>query len=186
MNELVFLVEERSMVEVLRVVVPQIVPPEVLCRYVPHEGWTDLQKSIPRKLRAWTNPDARFVVLRDQDAWDCRELKVKLQSLCPDERRAGTTVRIVCHQLESWFLGDLAAVERAFSIQGVARQQNKAKFRDPDGMPNAVQLLRSLVPRYQRIAGSRAIAKHITLDDNRSHSFHVFINALRSICSDTH
>ena len=34
---------------------------------VPHEGKQDLEKSIPRKLRAWREPSAHFIVVRDND-----------------------------------------------------------------------------------------------------------------------
>ena len=49
MNELVFLLEERSMQEVLQVIVPPLVPSHITCRFIPHEGKKDLEKSIPRK-----------------------------------------------------------------------------------------------------------------------------------------
>ncbi len=50
MTELVFLLEEASIVEILDVIVPALVPEHVTCRFVPHEGKSDLEKSIPRKM----------------------------------------------------------------------------------------------------------------------------------------
>ena len=61
MTELVFLLEERSIAELLKVIVPGLLPQEVQCRFIPHEGKSDLEKSIPRKLRAWNTPGVRFV-----------------------------------------------------------------------------------------------------------------------------
>ncbi len=181
MSELVFLLEERSIVEVLRIVVPCLVPEDVTCHFVPHEGKSDLEKSIPRKLRAWRTPGVRFVVVRDKDQGDCRDVKHKLLELCRNGRRPDTLVRIVCHHLESWYLGDLAAVEKAFNLNGIAQRQGQRKFRDPDALPNAEQELRKLVPEYQKIAGSRDIAPHLALNNNRSHSFSVFLSGLRGL-----
>ncbi|HUT09728.1 MAG TPA: DUF4276 family protein [Thermoguttaceae bacterium] len=181
MNELVFLLEEPSIIEVLRVLVPVLVPDHVICRFVPHEGKSDLEKSIPRKLRAWQTPGVRFVVVRDKDQGNCHTVKDKLLDLCRKGRRPDTLVRIVCHHLESWHLGDLAAVEKAFALNGIARRQNQRKFRDPDALPNAEQELRRLVPQYQKIAGSRKIAPHLDVDNNRSHSFGVFLSGVRGL-----
>jgi len=181
MSELVFLLEERSIVEVLRVLVPSLVPEHITCHFVPHEGKSDLEKSIPRKLRAWRTPGVRFVVVRDKDQGDCRDAKNKLLELCRNGNRPDTLVRIVCHHLESWYLGDLAAVEKAFNLNGIARRQDQQKFRDPDVLSNAEQELRKLVPQYQKVSGSREIAQHLEVNNNRSHSFRVFLSGVRSL-----
>ena len=181
MNELVFLLEERSMQEVLQVVVPPLVPEHVTCRFIPHEGKHDLEKSIPRKLRAWQVPGAQFVVVRDKDAGDCKKVKKKLAQLCTNGHRPDTLVRIVCHHLEAWFLGDLAAVEKAYELNGVAKRQGERKFCDPDRLVNAEDELRRLVSEYQKIGGSRIIAPHLTIDANKSHSFNVFLDGVRRL-----
>jgi hypothetical protein len=93
-------------------------------------------------------------------------------------------VRIVCHHLESWYLGDLAAVEKAFSLNGIARQQDQRKFRDPDTLANAEQELSRIVPEYQKINGSRRIAPHLNLESNRSHSFNVFLAGVRRLVEE--
>src|SRR5208337_5287691 len=81
MRRIIFLLEEYSMKVLLDGLLPRLVPGlQFLC--VPHEGKQDLEKSVPRKLRAWREPGVRFVVLRDKDGGDCRELKRKLVSLC--------------------------------------------------------------------------------------------------------
>ena len=181
MTELVFLLEEASIVEVLNVIVPDLVPKCIICRFIRHEGKSDLEKSIPRKLKAWRTPGVRFVVVRDKDIGDCHTVKDKLLGLCRKGYRPDTLVRIVCHHLESWYLGDLAAVEKAFGVNGIARHQNKRKFRDPDALANAEQELCRMVPEYQKINGSRRIAPHLNLESNRSHSFGVFLSGVRSL-----
>jgi hypothetical protein len=179
MSELVFLLEERSMVEVLKQIVPLLVPKNIICRYVPHEGKQDLEKSIPRKLRAWKTPGVQFVVVRDKDAGDCKKIKDKLVELCKQGFRTDTLVRIVCPHLESWFLGDLAAVEKAYQLRNVAKKQSDKIFANPDRLSNARQELERIVPRYQHISGSRQIAAHMDIDCNKSKSFQVFISGVR-------
>jgi len=184
MTEIVFLLEEASIVEVLNVIVPDLVPKGITCRFVPHEGKNDLEKSIPRKLKAWRTPGVRFVVVRDKDQGDCHAVKNKLLDLCRKGHRPDTLVRIVCHHLESWYLGDLAAVETAFGANGIARRQNKRKFRDPDALANAEQELCRIVPEYQKINGSRRIAPHLNLESNRSQSFNVFLAGVRRLVEE--
>jgi hypothetical protein len=54
---LVFLLEERSMQAFLAGFLPRILPDGVGFQLVPHEGKTDLERSIPRKLRGWRTPE---------------------------------------------------------------------------------------------------------------------------------
>lgn len=184
MKEIVFLLEEPSMLEVLLVLLPVLVPDNVNYRLIPHEGIRDLERSIPRKLRAWTNSDARFVIVRDKHSSDCNIIKQKLLDLCKQGRRPNSLIRIVCHELESWFLGDLAAVETAFCLRGIARRQVKSKYRDPDRLANAADELQRLVPQYQKRSGSRCIAPHLNIQKNKSHSFLVFIDGVRRLIDE--
>ena len=71
MRELVFLLEETSMKQLLDVFLPKILPVDIAFRTIPHNGKSDLEKSIPIKLRAWKG-DVSFVVLHDKDSNDCR------------------------------------------------------------------------------------------------------------------
>ena len=145
MKELVFLLEEASMREVLKVLLPQLLPQEVEFKLIVHKGKQHLEKSISRRLRQWQIPNTHFVVVRDQNSADCIKLKQRLKDLCQQAGKTDALIRIVCHELESWFLGDLAAVENAFNIKGLAKQQNQKKFRDPDRLANASEELGKLV-----------------------------------------
>jgi len=175
--------EEPSMLEVMKVLTQSLVPKDVLCRFIRHEGIRDLERSMPRKLRGWINADAAFVVVREMHSGDCKSIKQDLLNLCRQGRRPETLVHIVCHELESWFLGDLAAVEKAFPSRRVARHQNKSKYWNPDRLANAADELRRLVPEYQKIGGSRKIAPNMKIEENKSHSFHVLIDGIRQLAS---
>ena len=55
MRRVVFLLEEYSMKLFLDGLLPRLAPNlEYVCVF--HEGKTDLERSIPRKLRAWREP----------------------------------------------------------------------------------------------------------------------------------
>jgi hypothetical protein len=181
MKQLVFLLEEESMKALLEILLPQILPPEVCFLCIPHEGKQDLEKSIPRKLRAWQTPGTSFVIVRDKDGADCVEIKNRLVNLCQQAGRGDSLVRIACHELESWFLGDLAAVEKAFNIKKLAGQQQSRKYKEPDKLSNASEELQKLVKGYRKVSGAKKIAACLTINQNYSHSFNCFIDGVRGM-----
>ena len=71
--KLVFLLEERSMKVLLDIILPKILPEGVSFQTIPHEGKSELEKSIPIKLRAWNEPNVAFVIVHDQDSNNCIE-----------------------------------------------------------------------------------------------------------------
>jgi hypothetical protein len=180
MKKLVFLLEEQSMKETLEYILPLIFPNNIPFLCIPHEGKSDLQKSIPRKLLRWRDPDVKFIVVHDQDSADCIGLKRLLLSLAAEGRRSDTLIRIVCTELESWFLGDMRAVEKAFNID-LKHYKNKALFRNPDSIQDAKQELKKLAPKYQQVSGSQSISKFMDIENNRSHSFNVFISGIKKL-----
>ena len=175
MNEVVFLLEEGSMEVLLDAILPRIAPGSPY-RLIAHEGRTDLQRSIPRKIRAWGLP-ARFVIVHDQHSHpNCRILKRQLTDICQNARaNADYIVRIACSELESWFLGDLRAIELAYGLSGLAKRQSQAKFRDPDKLTNAAEIIQTFVPGYRKRRGAEMIGPHLDLKNNQSHSFRLFV-----------
>jgi len=185
MNELVFFLEERSARAMLEGLIPRLVPSGVSVRYVVFQGKQDLDRQLIRRLRGYQAPNARFMVLRDKDAADCHAVKAGLVEKCREANRPDALVRIACHELESWYLADLAAVEQALGISGVAASQNKRKYRSPDELANAAEELVKITRlRYQKVGGSRAIGPHLDLDNQRSRSFAVFIAGIRKLAAD--
>lgn len=151
--------------------------PSLTFHCVPHEGKADLEKSIPRKLRSWTEPGARFVIVRDKDGGDCLALKERLRSLSAASHRS-VLIRIPCWELEAWYLGDPAALARAFADPALAGIGAKARFRDPDAVTTPSKAMEALVPSYQKISGARAMAKEMTRETNASRSFQVFVEGI--------
>ncbi len=178
---LVFLLEELSAKEMLEGLLPKVLPDDVVPYFIVFEGKSDLEKRIPIKIRGWKLPDSRFVVLRDKDSGDCLSIKRHLQELSVSAGRLDTLVRIACHEVESWYLGDLKAVENALDLR-LPGAQSAAKYRDPDRLANAAQELERITNgKYQKVAGSRAIGPLLDITRNRSTSFHHFISRVERI-----
>jgi len=174
MKTLVFLLEEPSMAAVLEVLLPKILPDNVYFQLVPHEGKSDLDRSIPKKLRAWRAPGVYFVIVRDRESAECKNLKRHLLALCQAGGRPDSLVRIVCPSLEAWFLGDLQAVERAFQLNGLTTKSRLKRFTNPDHFDNAPDELKRMIKHYRKLGGARTIAPHLDPANNRSHSYGVF------------
>jgi hypothetical protein len=182
MKELVFLLEERSAQALLETLLPRLLNSEVQPRYIPFEGKQDLEKQLTRRIRAYQNPRARFLVLRDQDNHpDCVALKRDLLALCENTNKLpACLVRIACRELESFYLADLAAAGKALGIEKLATHQSGRKFRVPDYLGSPSRELGKLTRgRYQKISGSRAIGAHLDLNNQRSSSFRNLIQGIR-------
>jgi len=183
--DLIFLLEEPSIATVLNEILPKIIPDTVSFICVPHQGKQDLAKSIPTKLKAFKSfsPDTKFIIVHDQDSHDCKKLKAELLGICQNAGQPNAMIRIICHELESWFLGDLAAVEKAYNLKPsfLSQKQNNKKYRNPDQLNSAKQELKKLVQEYYAGTHSKQIAPHLSLTQNTSQSFQVFIKGIRQL-----
>ncbi len=180
MARVVFLLEEKSMKVLLDGLLPRVFPSlAFLC--LAHEGKQDLEKSIPRKLKAWREPGVRFVVVRDNDNGDCVRTKEKLLGLCREAGRDDVLVRIACQELEAWYLGDPDALARAFGDERLAELARRERFRNPDAVVAPAQALEELAPAFQKVSGARLMAEHLTEAASRSRSFQVFFEGLRRV-----
>lgn len=183
MRELVFFLEERSAAVMLEGLLPKLLPDDVVPRYITFEGKQDLEGQLVRRLRGYRNPNALFVVMRDQDAQpNCKAIKRKLERLCTQAGRRGVLIRIACKELEAFYLADLDAVERGLGIGGIAAQQATRRFRDPDRLNSAKEELRRLTNhRYQPVEGSRAIGPCLDPENGRSRSFRNLVAGIRRL-----
>lgn len=129
-----FLVEGPSEVELLNGLLPRLIPAHKFAIY-PHQGKGKLPADpsvppdpkqrgvldqLPAILRAWgktfsPNTD-RVVVLVDKDDDDCVWLLEKLTEMLEGIHPAPLCLfRIAIEEVESWYLGDFAAMTRAFN-----------------------------------------------------------------------
>lgn len=183
--ELVFLLEELSAKAMLEGLLPKILPEGVLPRFIVFEGKQPLEGQAPRRIRHYRNPNARFIILRDKDAADCRVLKARLLKLAEASGKQGVLVRIACHELESWYLADLAAVGKGLGLpQKIAALQDTKRYMTPDQIVNPSRELEKIVPSYQKVSGSRMIGPHLDPNNSRSTSFSVFVRAVRKLAGE--
>ncbi len=184
MKTLVCLLEEPSAKEMLEGVLLRMPLHAIRIKYLVFEGKQDLEKHITQRIKGWGVPNSVFLIMRDQDSGDCINIKNDLATRVTESNKQNKTIiRIACRELESFYLGDLSAVEQGLGITGIARQQNKQKYRAPDNLANASKELERLSKnQYQKISGSRSIAPHLNIDGgNKSHSFNVLLAGIKTI-----
>ncbi|MEL6711239.1 MAG: DUF4276 family protein [Pseudomonadota bacterium] len=183
MTQWVFCLEEPSARAMLEGLLPKILSSEMAQDHVMYwvfQGKQDLIKRLSGRLRGWQGKETQFVVMCDQDACDCRQLKRDLLAQCQQAGKPAALVRIVCQELESFYLGDLAAVAQGFAMPKLTKQQSKKKYRDPDRLQKPSDELKRLVPEYQKISGSRKIGPHLQLTGNLSNSFNALVRGLQT------
>lgn len=183
MNKLVFFVEEPSMADLLDGLIPRLFPSligEFQC--IPHRGKNDLVKNVSGKIRAWREPNVRFVIVQDQNRSDCREVKAKLSDLCRQAGRSDTLVRIVCRELEAWYIGEPCALAKAFPshTKEILKELGKRRYRNPDTVHQPSKVIAGLVPEFQKRSGAQRVAEHLSLD-NKSRSFQAFIEGIERL-----
>jgi hypothetical protein len=190
------LVEEPSAEVVLGTLVPKIIDQDVSFAIRRFRGKQDLLKRLPGVLRGFAARISwealRIVVLIDRDAQDCRELKRCLVELTDEAGLPSSLIlhRIVIDELESWLLGDVAALRAAYDRVPTSVEK-QARYRDPDGTGKASRALEDLLrskgyhrDRLPKVAVAEAIAPHMDVENNRSRSFQVFRDGLRRLVNE--
>lgn len=180
MKEIVVLTEERSMEPVLRRLEEHLNLQDITISIITHNGISDLKKSLPRKLRGWRNPDSRFLIIRDNDGGDCKERKAELMAMAQQAgRKDKTMVRIVCQELEAWFIADRQAMHKA-NILDI--NDNPARLRgDPEQLRKPSQILHQHLNGYAKLSSASTIAPHLSPQNNSSRSFRHTLAALRHL-----
>lgn len=184
MSRIVFLLEEYSMKVFIEGFIPRLFPElDFLC--IHHEGKNDLERSIPRKLRAWRDLRDRFIIIRDNDGSNCQTLKSRIMGLCPNHVQDRVRVRIVCQELEAWYFGDLQALSEAYDRHQLSDIGRRRRYRDPDSIIQpSIEIVR-LIPEFQKVSGARLMAPLISSTRNKSKSFQVLIQGVGEISDPT-
>lgn len=182
---IVFLTEEESMKVTLERLISRFWPSKTLgvdWIALSFQGKSDLEKNIAPKMKSWNFGTPHFVILRDQDGSDCQQLKSKLCNIAVQGGR-DFTVRVVCNELESWFLGELDSVESAYPESNASRFKNVSKFRVPDALGNASEELEKLVNVAGKVGRADAIAASFDPAKCVSRSFQVFWSTATTLLS---
>jgi len=178
---LVILLEEPSARDLLIGLLPRLLPDSVHVHYLVFEGKQDLEGQLVRKLRGWRMPDSAFVVLRDQDAAECRAVRARLAKLVEESGRTPSLVRVACRDLESWIVGDWHAIAEAFERPDLADLGLKERYREPDTLVRPVEALRTHIPEYQKRDGARRVGGLLDPRRNQSRSFRTFCAGLATL-----
>lgn len=190
MARIEILTEEPSIRDVLEVILPKILSEKWVLEQNyfirPHNGKSDLQKSIPRKVKVFSSyhEPAGVVIVHDQDSHDCKELKIKILELCKSETSAENIcpllIRIACRELEAWYLGDMKAIQEAYPKFKAEQYAHKSKFRNPDNLNNTAEELEKILSEFQKGASARAIAPYLDTnpENNKSESYGQFIKGI--------
>lgn len=180
---IVFLTEEPSIKPVLVQIMNNITPNGVEgidWSIQTFSGKADLKSNFPKKMKGWTYNDPHFIIMRDNDGADCIALKDKFTKLAEPINKP-FNIRIVCQELESWFIGDLNAVELAYPSSKAMTYQQKSKYRDPDKLTNAAEELEKIVQVKSKLGKAEKIAPHLNLLNNTSNSFNILMSTVNGL-----
>ena len=163
------------------------------------QGKPDLLKRLPERLKAYKAPiyeNYKIIVIVDRDNQDCRALKNQLEDIAQKEgilTKSSAKVdyriinRIAIEELESWFFGDVQAINAAYQKIPL-RIINKERYRDPDaikgGTAEALEKILKDKKYYTRMPKpevARKISFHMEPERNTSKSFQVFRDALKDL-----
>lgn len=170
--------------DLLPFILPQGYALGVNCFLRPHQGKSDLRKSIPRKMQVFSSyyRPAKVIVVHDQDSSDCVQLKEQLLELCSIENACPFLIRIACRELENWYLGDMDALEGLYPKFNAARHRNSAKYRIVDHVFGAAEL-EHLIPGFRKTYAAKNVVLYMNTNDlsqNRSESFRQTVSGIRN------
>ena len=185
MTTLHIFTEEPSLKLVLETILPKILPESVYFQIYSHQGKQDLERALRTTLPSISKiPGSKILVTRDQDSSDCKDLKQHLIQLIGLNCHCDFFVRIVCRELEAWYLGDMLAIQQAFPRFNANLYKNKAEFRNVDRLQSPNRELLKLIPEYHdrdylpKLEAAEYISPFLDLENNKSESFNQTINAI--------
>ncbi|RKZ58954.1 MAG: hypothetical protein DRR08_15045 [Candidatus Parabeggiatoa sp. nov. 2] len=191
---IIFLVEDYSMIKFLEGILPRLGFEEHRFEIKHHRGKEDLISHLNNIIPTLSKRAQQIIVIIDRDKQDCVALKNKIQekmAWCSCEYK----IRIACYELEAWFLGDMEAIAKCSPRFKASFFQGKKKYRDIDNIPKPSSVIEEIVPDWKKRHLSKPkfaeeIAHFVSLETqnvekaNRSDSFHVLLETLRSFGND--
>jgi len=178
--------EELSLKKVLDNILPKILPSETHFRIYPHQGKEDLQRALTTTLPSISIiPGSKILITRDQDNNDCVVLKKQIYDLVNGNCACDFSIRIICKELEAWFLGDMEAIEKAYPRFKLGHYINKAEYRNVDRIHYANKQLLRIIPEFSgreslpKLEVSENISQYMEIEKNKSISFIHTIKAIQ-------
>lgn len=192
-----FIVEEPSMKAFLDVLLPKILlSPDT---WVVHQ-LSCLKTKLERRLRGYAHQDpssVRIIIIMDLDLKNCVKQKqwleetvirsgLKTKTNPAADGSFSVVTRLAIQELESWLLGDPAAIHRAYDRipESIG---TKSKYQNPDRIGSTWESLHALLKKegyyqgdYPKIEVAGKIGRHITPSENKSPSFQCFLAGIYS------
>lgn len=182
--------EEPSLKIVLETILPKLLPENTYFQIYSHQGKQDLEKALKSTLPSISKiPGSKILVTRDQDGSDCKDVKQHLLSLIGTNCHCDFLVRVVCRELESWYLGDMLAIEKAYPRFKAEQHKNKAEYRNVDRISSPNRELLRLIPEYSgrdnlpKLESAEYISPFLDIEMNKSESFNQTIKAILKLLS---
>ena len=198
-----FQIEEPSAEAALKRLLPRILQNRAVFGIIDYRNKQRMLRELPKRFQGYArrlaHEDLRIVVLIDQDADDCRELKSQLEDMAmaaglltktkpAADGRFLVVSRIAIEELEAWFFGDIGALRAAYPRLPATIDQ-KAAYRNPDrirggtweALHRELQKVGHCDKVFPKIEVARTIARHMEPDANRSRSFKIFRDGIEAL-----
>ena len=177
-RDIVVFVEEPSAFEIARAVARKL---GLLDRVtiLKHQGAGDLERSFAGKIANDPFPESKFLILRDGDNGDCRQLKRSLREKIPRGKRGRTIVRIVCQELEAWYLAQPSALTDAGAL--ASDIPRRKLIGNVDAIANPKRIFLHHAHNRGQIEHARRIGPCLDIDLKKSASFGHFVTGMRKL-----
>ena len=180
--------EEPSAKNVFEILLPKILPEHVYFKIYPHQGKQDLDDALKKTIPSISRiPGSKILITRDQDAGDCKEIKNEINQHLENTVKCEYYIRIVCRELESWFLGDLPAIKLAYPRFKPEQYAGKANMRNVDKLMSPNKYLLKIIPELDgmnylpKLEVSNNISPFLNLNSNTSLSFNQTLTAISKL-----
>jgi hypothetical protein len=184
--------EETSAEKCFEAILPKIILDSQSFKILAHGGRENLKKALKTTLPKISESNGvRILITIDQDKHDCKNLKKELQEIIQKNCRCSYKIRIVCKELESWFLGDLEAISKAYPRFRADKYRNKSDMRNVDAINSPSKKLLKIITQLEgrkflsKNELSEKISNHLDLTKNTSNSFNQTVQAIKFLFQKT-
>ncbi len=167
---------------------PKLLSSSVKFKIFAHGGRENLKQALQKTLPTISREqNAKILITIDQDDYDCKTLKEELQEIIRTKCQCPYKIRIVCKELESWFLGDLLAISKAYPRFKPEKYRNKSNMKKVDDI---IKPSKKLIKMITEIDGriflskgelSEKISPHLDINSNTSTSFNQTIKSVEEL-----
>jgi len=179
--------EEESAKRLFDILISRLFP-ELNFRVYPHQGKQDLKEALTKTLPVISKkPGSRILVTIDQDSGDCILIKNSILTMVSTHCQCPVKIRIICRELESWFLGDLDSIKKVYPRFNPIFYKNKRTYRNVDLIHNPDKHLLKAIPElknknyFPKVEFAEKLAPLMNYDNNTSISFKNTLKGINSL-----